>query len=218
MHRTVALAILVSGEGTTLDALAEMVQGGHLPVRIVLVLSDRPHAPAIERARARGIPTHVLPFHGTAPAQWSERATRALRERDAELVLLAGFLSILPHEFLLGWSGRVVNVHPSLLPRHGGAGMFGARVHAAVLAAGEATTGATVHVVTDAVDGGPVLLQESIPVLPGDTPASLRERLRPVEVGVIARLLREVAEGRRALPLGQSEAVRGARARGDRTE
>ena len=218
MHRTVALAVLVSGEGTTLNALAELVQGGHLPVRIVLVLSDRPHAPAIEKARARGIPTLVLPFHGSSPTDWSEHATRALRGRDAELVLLAGFLSILPHEFLAEWSGRVVNVHPSLLPRHGGPGMFGAKVHAAVLAAGERTSGATVHVVTDAVDGGPILLQESLPVLPGDTPASLRERLRPVEVGMIARVLREVAEGRRTLPFAQSEAVRRARARGDRTE
>lgn len=218
MHRRVALAVFASGEGTTLDTLAELVHGGHLPVRLVLVLSDRPHAPAIEKARVRGLATCVLPFHGTSPEEWSGRASAALREREAELVLLAGFLSILPSAFLAEWAGRVVNVHPSLLPLHGGPGMYGARVHAAVLSAGETRTGASVHVVTDRVDAGPVLLQEAVPVLPSDTPAALRDRVRPVELRLIAELLREVADGRRRLPLGQSDGGPRTRASEDSAE
>ncbi|MGI0133021.1 MAG: phosphoribosylglycinamide formyltransferase [Thermoplasmata archaeon] len=212
MPRTIRLAVLVSGEGTTLDALAERVQGGHVPARIVLVLADRPHAGAIEKARARGLPTRVLPFRGTSLEAWSRAATDALCDSDTELVLLAGFLAILPGTFLNAWAGRVVNVHPSLLPKHGGPGMYGERVHASVLASGDRTTGATLHVVTEGVDAGPVLDSASVPVEPGDTPKVLRARVRPLEIRLISELVRDLAEGRRALPLAQPEADRRARA------
>jgi phosphoribosylglycinamide formyltransferase-1 len=99
-----------------------------------------------------------------------------------ELVVLDGFLSVIPPELLARWRGRMINIHPSLLPRHGGRGMFGRRVFEEVLAAGDAETGATVHLVTEQLDGGPILEQRSLPVHPGDTPETLRERLRPVEI------------------------------------
>ncbi len=200
MTRTLPVAVLVSGEGTTLEGLAELADGGHLPIRICLVVSDRPHAPAIERARRRGIPTIVLPTKGTDPKEWSDRLTRELVERGVDLVVLAGYLSILPPQWVDLWAGRAVNVHPALLPRHGGPGMYGPRVHRAVLAAGEKETGATVHVVTSTVDGGPVVAQERMPVLDDDTPDSLRARLHPIEVALLAATLRRFAEGDLPLP------------------
>jgi phosphoribosylglycinamide formyltransferase 1 len=213
MPRRLPVGVLVSGEGSTLDALAEMAEGAHLPVRFALVVSDRPHAPALEKARARGLPTLVLPTRGATPEKWAARLTAELEDRGVELVVLAGFLSILPPPWVEHWRGRAINLHPSLLPRYGGPGMYGRRVHAAVLEARERTTGATVHLVTSDVDGGPPIAQERIPVVPDDTPVSLRERLAPVEVALLARTLRRFAEGELPLPYVVSEA--GAPRRGD---
>jgi len=198
--RTLPVAVLVSGEGTTLEGLAELAVGGHLPIRIALVVSDRLQAPAIERARRRGIPTIVLPTRGVDPEAWSDRLTQELVDKGVEVVVLAGFLSILPARWVHQWAGRAVNIHPSLLPRHGGPGMYGPRVHRAVLAAGDAETGATVHIVTSDVDAGPTVAQERLPVLPGDTPDTLRTRLHPVEVALLAATLRRFADGDLPLP------------------
>ncbi len=200
MTRTLPVAVLVSGEGTTLEGLAELAVGGHLPVRICLVVSDRPNIPAIERARRRGIPTVVLPTRGVDPVAWSDRLTKELADKGVELVVLAGFLSILPPRWVEQWRGRAINIHPALLPRHGGPGMYGMRVHRAVLAAGEPETGATVHVVTNEVDGGPTVAQERMAVIPGDTPESLRVRLHPIEVGLLAATIRRFADGDLPLP------------------
>jgi phosphoribosylglycinamide formyltransferase-1 len=214
MPRTLSVGVLVSGEGTTLDALAEMAGGGHLPAQFALVVSDRAHAPAIERARARGLPTLVLPTYGVDPEVWGDRLTKELEARGIELVVLAGFLSILPSSWVTHWNGRAVNLHPSLLPRYGGPGMYGRRVHEAVLAGGERTTGATVHLVTDDIDGGPPIVQERIPVVPDDTPDTLRERLAPVEVALLALAIRRFAEGTIPLPYVVSD--RAAPRRGER--
>jgi phosphoribosylglycinamide formyltransferase 1 len=200
VSRTLIVGVLVSGEGTTLDAIAELATGGHLPVQLALVVADRPHAPAIERARRRGLPTLVLPTRGVPLDAWTRRLTAELTERGVELVVLAGFLTILPPDWVAAWQGRVINLHPSLLPRHGGPGLYGARVHEAVLAAGEGETGASVHLVTAEVDGGPVLAQARLKVQPDDTPETLRTRLHPVEVELLAATLRRFADGSLPLP------------------
>jgi len=207
MARTLAVGALVSGEGTTIDALAEMAAGGHLPARFALVVSDRPHAPAIERARARGLPTLVLPTHGLPPEVWGARLTSELEARGVELVVLVGFLSILPSSWVAHWAGRAINLHPSLLPRYGGPGMYGRKVLEAVLEARERTTGATVHLVTDEVDGGTPIVQERVPVVPDDTPETLRARLAPVEVALVALAIRRFAEGVLPLPYVVSDAA-----------
>jgi phosphoribosylglycinamide formyltransferase-1 len=204
--RPIHLGILVSGEGSTLEALAEMEAGEHLPARIALVVSDRPLAPAIEKARVRALPTLVLPAEGDPDDAWAARLTAALEGRGVELVILAGFLTILPPSWVDHWKGRAINLHPSLLPRYGGPGMYGRRVHEAVLAGHERTTGATVHLVTNHVDGGPPIAQERIPVVPDDTPETLRARLAPVEVALLARVIRRFAEGVLPLPYVVSDA------------
>ena len=200
MSRELTLGVLVSGEGTTLDAIAEQASGGHLAVRIALVVSDRPHAPAIEKARRRGLATLVLPSRGMPPDAWARRLTSELNERGVELVVLAGFLTILPASWFADWRGRAINLHPALLPLHGGPGFYGSRVHEAVLAAGERETGATVHLVIPEVDRGPTIAQARLEVLPGDTPESLRARLHPVEVDLLATVLRRFADGSLPLP------------------
>jgi phosphoribosylglycinamide formyltransferase 1 len=204
--RILPLGLLVSGEGTTLEALAEMIAGGHLPARVALVVSDRPHAPAIEKARLRGLPTLVLPTHGVPAEEWGARLTRELELQGVELVVLAGFLSILPAAWVDRWKGRAINLHPSLLPQYGGPGMYGRKVLEAVLAARERTTGATVHLVTNDVDRGPAIAQERVPVVPDDTPETLRDRLRPVEVALLASTIRQFADGSLPLPYPGSDA------------
>jgi phosphoribosylglycinamide formyltransferase 1 len=189
-----------------MDALAELALGQHLPARIVLVVADRPHAPAIERARRRGLPTLILPSRGTDLDVWSRRLTLELEAQSVELVVLAGFLTILPPSWVERWRGRAINLHPALLPRHGGPGMYGPRVHRAVLEAKETETGATVHLVTGEVDAGPTIAQERLAVLPGDTPDSLRARLHPVEVALLAATIRRFAEGALPLPYPERDA------------
>jgi len=209
------IAILVSGEGTTLDALAELAANGTLPARIALVLANRPGIGALEKAARRGLSSVVVASRDAPVDAWSERVTAELESRGVELVVLAGFLKILPPSWIERWKGRVINIHPALLPRYGGHGMYGAHVHEAVLASGDSETGATVHLVTTAVDGGLILAQRRIPVLPGDTAESLRARLHPVEVELLADTIREFADGSLSLPYSERDAL-GLRRRDDR--
>ncbi len=198
--RALPIAVLASGEGTTLEGLAEEVDAGRLPARIVLVVADRPGARALDRARRRAIPAVLLPARGVDRESWSARLTEEISAHGAELVVLAGFLRVLPPSWVERWRGRAINLHPALLPKYGGPGMYGHHVHEAVLAAKETETGVTVHEVTGAVDGGPVLLQEKVPVVPGDTPEDLRDRVHPVEVRLLAEAIRRFAEGGWPLP------------------
>jgi phosphoribosylglycinamide formyltransferase-1 len=139
-------------------------------------MSNRVEAGGLEIARQHGVPTHV--FNDSAdPAEWC----RALALAQADLVVLAGYLRRVPAAVLVAYGGRVLNIHPALLPRHGGPGMYGRRVHEAVLAAGDASSGATVHLVTEEYDRGPILGQARVPVLPGDTPDSLAQRVLEIE-------------------------------------
>jgi phosphoribosylglycinamide formyltransferase 1 len=200
MGRVLPLGFLVSGEGTTLEAIAERIEAGTLPARIAIVVSDRDGVPAIERARRRGLETVVLPSRGNDREAWAAELTRKLETAGAELVILAGFLAVLPPGWVDRWSGRAINLHPSLLPRHGGRGMYGPKVHRAVLAAGDRETGATVHLVTRDVDRGPTISQVQIDVLPGETESSLRARLHPVEVELLAQTILRFADGSIPLP------------------
>ncbi|MDR2103849.1 MAG: phosphoribosylglycinamide formyltransferase [Treponema sp.] len=183
----VNILVLVSGNGTNLQALFDAEKSGALGNgRIAAVVSDREGAYALERARLWGVPCFTEPPDKSLSKkerrrELSDRVLRRARDFDVRLIILAGFLSILEGELLAAYAGRILNIHPSLLPKFGGAGMYGERVHRAVLAAGETESGCTVHIVDQGTDTGPILLQRRVPVLAGDTPDSLAERIHREE-------------------------------------
>jgi phosphoribosylglycinamide formyltransferase 1 len=201
MPRVVTLAVFVSGAGTTLEGLADRIRAGQLPAQIAVVVSDRLGTGAIELARRRGLDTVVRsPRTSGSGAVWTQEIGSELERRGVELVVLAGFLAILPKEFVALYRDRILNLHPSLLPKHGGPGMYGLRVHEAVLRSGDKETGVTVHRVTDAVDGGPILLQVRVRVRPDDTPERLRTRLHPIEVQALSETIARFARDELPLP------------------
>jgi phosphoribosylglycinamide formyltransferase-1 len=168
------LVVLLSGSGSTLQNLLDRCADGRLAASVVGVVSSRADVLGVERARRAGVPVVIAEKAGR-----SETAFAAARSWAADLVVCAGWVHLLkvPPDF----RGRVLNVHPSLLPKFGGKGMYGRHVHEAVLAAGEPESGCTVHLVDDTYDTGPVVLQARVPVLPGDTPESLAERVQTAE-------------------------------------
>ncbi len=202
MSPALRVGVLASGEGSTLDGLATAIAREGASLRIVVVVTDRPGARALDRARDHGLPVSVVSPDRGGESDWDERLTATLVAHQVDLVVLAGFLPILPPRWVERWRGRAFNLHPSLLPRYGGRGMHGRRVHEAVLAAGDAETGVTIHLVTGTVDGGPPIAQQTVPVRAGDTPETLRERLRPVEIALLAATLRRFARGALPLPYG----------------
>lgn len=175
----VKIGVLVSGGGTNLQALLDAQKRGEIPDgEISLVIASRKKAYALERARMAGVPALALPRRDYEnPADYDAALLTALQEAGVELVVLAGFLCVLGEKMLKGYEGRIVNVHPSLIPAFCGDGFYGLHVHEAALARGVKVTGATVHLVNEVTDGGPILLQKAVEVLEGDTPESLQKRV-----------------------------------------
>ena len=170
------IAVLVSGGGTNLEALLNAQEAGALPhVEIVLVLSSNPEAYALERAKRRGVP--AIPLSRKQLGQEPFEAALMEAQYRVDLVVLAGFLSILSADFVRRWPDRIVNVHPSLIPAFCGKGYYGLKVHEAALRRGVRVTGATVHLVNEIPDGGRILLQKAVDILPGDTPETLQRRV-----------------------------------------
>lgn len=161
---------------------------------MVLVICNRAEAGGVQLAREHGVPVHVL--KDTAdPEEWR----RVLRAAQVELVVLAGYLKRVPEQVVREWRGRIINIHPALLPRHGGPGMYGLKVHRAVLESGDATSGATVHLVSEEYDQGEVLCQGVVPVLPGDTPEALAARVLEAEHKLLPAAV--LAAAKTGLPL-----------------
>ncbi len=173
------LAVLVSGGGTNLQALIDAQKSGILKSgEIVVVISSSESAYALERAKNAGIPAVALAKKTCASqTEFEARIEAELEQRGVELLVLAGFLSILSPEFVQKWPKRMINVHPSLIPSFCGAGYYGLRVHEAALQKGVKVTGATVHFVNEIPDGGEILLQKSVPVYKNDTPETLQRRV-----------------------------------------
>ena len=188
------LGVLVSGRGSNLEAVLRAVADGRLDaIEPVVVISNRAGVRALEIAERHGVPALVLPRAGFATSGERDRAIgEALAAASVQLALLAGYDQLLRPPYFAAYQGRTINIHPSLLPRHGGKGMVGEAVHRSVLAAGDERTGVTIHEVTSELDAGPPLLQIEVPVLPGDDAARLAERVLSVEhralVEVLARL------------------------------
>ena len=161
-----AVAVVVSGRGSNLAALLRAL-GNDAPAQVVLVLSNRADSGGLNLARDHGIPTHLL-TDAADPAEW----LGILKEHGVDLVVLAGFLRRVPGAVVEAYRGRMINIHPALLPRHGGSGMFGAKVHAAVLAAGDLETGATVHLATTTASPCPTRKSPPTTAPPSSRPAS----------------------------------------------
>jgi len=172
------LAIFASGGGSNFQAIANACRNGTLHAKIVLCVASRPDAGVIDRARSLDIPVHVL----TAGAEELEdEMLRVLNEANADFIALAGFMRLIPAGVVRAFRNRILNIHPALLPDFGGKGMYGRRVHEAVIESGAMRSGATVHLVDEEYDTGAIVLQESIEVRPNDTPESLAARVLEVE-------------------------------------
>ena len=180
--KKIRIAVLVSGGGTNLQALLDAQQQGILRSgEIVLIVSDRPEAYALERAKKAGVAALEILKREFSPenrqAEFEKRLEAALQESGAQMIVLAGFLSILSPDFTRRWDHRILNIHPSLIPSFCGAGFYGLKVHEAALARGVKLTGATVHFVNEIPDGGEIIAQRAVEVLSGDTPEKLQRRV-----------------------------------------
>jgi formyltetrahydrofolate-dependent phosphoribosylglycinamide formyltransferase len=192
---TLRVAVAASGRGSNLAALLEALDREGAPAHVVLVLSDRSDAGALEIARRHGIAVHRF-ADPAAAGEWN----RVLDAAGVGLIVLAGYLKLVPAAVVRAWRGRIINIHPALLPSHGGPGMYGRKVHEAVLAAGETWTGATVHLVTEQYDQGDILAQARVPVEPGDTPDSLAARVLEAEHRLLPAAVLAAARAGRPVP------------------
>ncbi len=177
--KKVAVAVLVSGGGTNLQAILDAEKRGELPhAEVKAVVSSRADAYALERARKAGVAAFVAERRNCASQEEFERKIEdAVESVGAEIIVLAGFMSILSASFTSRYPERIINVHPSLIPKFCGKGFYGLKVHEAVLAAGEKVTGATVHYVNEIPDGGRIIFQKEVAVREGDTPETLQRRV-----------------------------------------
>ncbi len=176
------LAAFCSGTGSNFRSLYEAIRERDLPAEFVLCLSNRPECGAITFAREHGIPAlHLSEKQYGGREAFAAAMLEALDTCAVEYILLAGYLKMVPEKVVRAYADKILNIHPALLPKHGGHGMYGINVHKAVLEAGETETGATVHYVDTEYDRGPVLLQRKVAVKPGDTPESLAARVLTCE-------------------------------------
>ncbi len=192
------VAVLLSGEGTSLENLFEQIESGNLPAQVVVVIGSKENAGGLERARRRGVPVLAVPrkrYPNTS--DFNDAIHAELDRHDVDLVACLGFLS--PFETRGKFDGRAINVHPALVPSFSGQGYYGRRVHEAVLAAGVKVTGATVHFVDAEYDRGPIILQETVAILDDDTPETLAERVQAVERRLVPEAIRLFASGQLAI-------------------
>ena len=193
------LGFLASNSGSSLRAIVAAIESGALTAEARLVISNKRAASALTFARAHGIPTRFIPTLRSQDNADSE-LTAALKEADVDLVILSGYLRKLGPRTLGAYRNRILNIHPALLPRHGGAGMYGRRVHEAALAAGDKVSGASIHLVDEEYDHGQVLARAEVPVLRGDSAADLEARVMAAEPTLFVQTLQHLADGVLQLP------------------
>lgn len=184
MGRKTPVAVLISGTGTNMAALVYAAKHPDCPYEVVLVASNNPDAPGLNFARAEGVPTFAHAHTGLKRAEFDALLDGEIRKSGAQFIALAGYMRLLSPGFIADWRDRIVNIHPSLLPAH-----KGLQTHEAVLTAGERVTGCTVHVVTEALDDGPVLGQTQVAIIEGDTPDTLAARVLIAEHQLYSRCL-----------------------------
>ncbi len=189
MADRVKVGILISGRGSNMMSLAEAICDPACPYEIALVASDKPDAPGLTFARDNAIPTFALSPKGIGKPAYEAEIDRALRSAGVEIIALAGYMRLLSDDFVARWRGRIINIHPSLLPKY-----KGLDTHARAIDAGDAEAGCSVHVVTEELDGGEVLGQARVPILPDDTPESLAARVLVEEHRLYPKILAEFVQ------------------------
>ncbi|MFH1258808.1 MAG: phosphoribosylglycinamide formyltransferase [Elusimicrobiota bacterium] len=193
----IKIGVLVSGGGTNLQAIIEAVEAGKIPdSKIALVISNREDVFALQRARQHEIEAITIKSKGVPCEEYSKKISEELEKREVNLVCLAGFLLKLSSEFVQRFKGRILNVHPALLPAFGGQGMYGHHLHEAVVASGAKFSGTTVHFVDESYDTGPIILQAVVPVLDDDTPETLAARILKEEHRIYPEAIKLFAEGK----------------------
>ena len=189
------LGVLVSGTGTNLQAIIDSIKAGKLNASIEIVISSREDAYALKRARDNNIESvAICPERYLSKMEYEEAMIKKLKEAKVELVILAGYIKVLSPHFVRAFAGRIINIHPSLIPAFCGKGYYGLRVHKAVLEYGVKVTGATVHFVDEGTDTGPIILQKAVEVKDDDTPEILAKRVLEVEHELLPEAIRLFAE------------------------
>lgn len=191
----IKIGVLVSGGGTNLQAIIDSCESGYIPGRVVVVISNRKDAYALERAKKHNIPAlFINPKDYKNLDEYSEKISEELIKKEVDLVCLAGFLLKLSPEFVRKFKNRIMNIHPALLPSFGGPGMYGHHVHEAVIKSGVKITGCTVHFVDEEYDHGPIILQKAVEVKDDDTPEKLAERVLKEEHKIYPEAIKLFAE------------------------
>ncbi|HNS66276.1 MAG TPA: phosphoribosylglycinamide formyltransferase [Mesotoga infera] len=190
------IAVLVSGNGSNLERLIELSVSGFIDGEISLVISSNEKAFALERAKRHSIPSHVVHYGGRSGGDYSDAILQIVEDCRIDLIVLAGFLKILSGNIIERFRNRIINLHPSLIPSFCGKGMYGEKVHRAVIESGVRITGATVHFVDGGTDTGPIILQESVPVFCDDSVESLSGRVAQVEHRLLPKAVSLFCENR----------------------
>jgi phosphoribosylglycinamide formyltransferase-1 len=191
------LAVFASGRGSNFQAILRAIDDGRLSARVTLVISNRSDAAVLDAARTRNIPAvHCTQGMFDSEKAYDERILNLLQEHQCDAIALAGYLKRVPRIVVESFHQRILNIHPALLPSFGGAGMYGYRVHEAVIASGAKYSGATVHIVDEEYDRGPILLQRAVTVTAEDSPATLAAKVLSVEHEIFPLALQALAEGR----------------------
>ena len=194
-HKKIKLAVLISGSGSNLQALIDACKDADYPAEIAVVISNKANANGLARAQKAGIQTHIISHRNYDGRQEFDAALiEALKPYSPDLICLAGFMRILSDDFINSFEGRILNTHPSLLPKHGGEGMYGMHVHRAAIDAGDNISGCTIHHVISEVDRGPVILQKQVPVMADDTAETLAARVIEQEHIAYVDAVKMVAE------------------------
>ncbi|MCB1531870.1 MAG: phosphoribosylglycinamide formyltransferase [Alphaproteobacteria bacterium] len=191
LERTLDLAVLISGRGSNLQAIIDACKNPEFPARIAVVISNKPDVYGLERARDAGIDTHVVPHSGRPKAEFEAQLHEVISDYDVNLICLAGFMRILSADFIAKWPNKIINIHPSLLPKH-----KGLDTHQRALEAGDTQSGCTVHYVVPEMDSGPIIVQKSVPILDGDTPDTLAARVLEQEHIAYPEAIKLVAQKR----------------------
>ncbi len=190
------ISVLVSGGGTNLQAVIDSIEADRIEnAEIACIISSNPKAFALERGKKHGIKTMVIDKkHYPEMAERTDQIISILQDEKTDLVVLAGYMSVLEPKLVKAYKGRIINIHPSLIPKYCGKGFYGQHVHEAVIAAGEKESGATVHFVDEGVDTGPIILQKKVKVLENDTPDELGARVLKVEHEILTEAINKVIE------------------------